>query len=122
MQLKAYFIAAFFALSTMTMSQPSHAQPALGGTDWEADDDCLFYGLHFSGDGTGKIITIVDDGELKTPITWVLEGARLSVKFPDNPDESMVGDFDGAGLRVTDHWRDKDNRAHVTTCTFTQIQ
>ena len=108
---------------------PVRAQPALGGTDWEADPDCIFDFMHLYEDGSSKLITFYDSGdendpnegkEIKLPGTWAFDGTTLTVKFNDLPNESLVGTFNGSNLDVTYNWRDKDNDAHVNKCTLTQ--
>jgi hypothetical protein len=113
----------------LALPAPAGAQPALGGTDWEADPDCIFDFLHLYQDGSSKLITFYDSGnendpnegkEIKLPGTWAFDGTTLSVKFSDFPDETLTGAFNGSDLEVTYSWRDKENSAHTNKCTLTQ--
>ena len=111
----------------LAFPQPAAGQPALGGTDWEANTDCIFDFLHFYADGTSKMIHFNSNegdpnlgNEIKLPGTWVFDGARLSVKFNDFPNDSLVGSFEGSDLKVTYTWMDSHNAAHDDQCTLTQ--
>ena len=113
----------------LAVPQPVGAQPALSGTDWEADPDCIFDFMHFYENGSVKMITFYDSGdendpnegkEIKLSGTWAFDGTGLSVKFNDLPNETLIGAFDGSDLHVTYSWTDNDNSAHVDKCTLTQ--
>src|SRR6476659_766913 len=114
MRIKVYSIAvALSFLGTVSVPQAARAQIALGGTEWEADDDCIFDFASFYADGTAKIVSFYSSDnandpnegrETKLSASWTLDGAKLSVKFPEFPDESLFGTIDDAGIHVTYNW------------------
>ena len=130
MRVKGYSVAAALGFVAMVLApQAAHAQVALGGTEWEADPDCIFDFVSFYADGTAKIVSFYssdnpndpDEGrETKLQATWALDGAKLGVKIPEFPNESLLGTVDDAGIHVTYNWQDNDNHDHADTCLLTR--
>jgi hypothetical protein len=130
MHTKVYSLALVLAaLTTFSASHAARAQTALGGTEWEADDECIFDFVSFSVDGTAKVIAFYDSSdpndpnegkETKLAATWSLDGVKLSMKFPDFPNESLFGTVDDSGIHVTYNWTDSESRAHSDTCLLTR--
>jgi hypothetical protein len=130
MRIKGYSIAvALSVVGMFSAPQPARAQTALGGTEWEADDECTFDFVSFYVDGTAKVIAFYDSSdpndpnegkETKLAATWSLDGAKLSMKFPDFPNDSLFGTVDDSGIHVTYNWTGSESRTYSDTCVLTR--
>jgi hypothetical protein len=124
-RIKDYSIAvALSVVGMFSVPQAAGARSAPGGngTHWQTNSDCPFDYLSFFDDGTVRIAVVDEDSgdETYSKGTWALSGAKLSIKFPDDPYGGVVGTFDGPRLQMNYNWKDDDNRIHVDSCTATR--